>query len=198
MDEDQARDLVSSAITAGLHRAEQALSRARTDDLAAELLPLWEERLGAAPTPGKFGALLPLRYVIPDQDLKVVETCFSVLTAAAGAGFLIPQLGADPTKGLAAPIAGIVVAVMKLAQNLRLAVRLEPHDYATVALLSKARADGLSVTALLEAVSPSWPEVTAESLEARLSALTSCATVAGTKAALVWKDESGRWRANGI
>ena len=166
MDEDQARDLVSSAIAAGLHRVEHSLSTAGIDDLAAELLPLWEQRLAAAPTPGKLAALLPLRYVIPDQDLKVIETCFSVLTTAAGAGFLIPQLGADPTKGLAAPITGIIVAVLKLAQNLRLAVRLQPRDYATVALLSKARGDGLNVPALLDALRPSWPEVSAESLEA--------------------------------
>lgn len=128
MDEDQARDLLSSAIAAGLHRVEHSLSTDGIEDLAAELLPLWEQRPAAAPTPGKLAALLPFRYVIPDRDLKVVETCFSVLTTAAGAGFLIPELGADPTKGLAAPITGIIVAVLKLAQNLRLAVQLQPRD----------------------------------------------------------------------
>ena len=198
MDEDQARDFVSSAISAGLRRVEHPLSTARVDDLAAELLPLWEQQPAVAPTPGRLAALLPLRYVIPDQDLKVLETCFSVLTTAAGAGFLIPQLGSDPTKGLAAPITGIIVAVLKLAQNLRLAVRLQPLDYATVALLSKARADGLTIAALLEALRPSWLEVSAESIEASLTAMTACATVAGTKVALVWKDDIGNWRANGI
>ena len=198
MDEDQARDLVSSAISAGLDRVEHPLSMARIEDLSAEFLPLWEQQPAVAQTPGKLAAMLPLRYVIPDQDLKVLETCFSVLTTAAGAGFLIPQLGADPTKGLAAPITGIIVAVLKLAQNLRLAVRLQPLDYATVALLSKARADGLTIAALLEALRPSWPEVTAESIKTSLIAMTACATIAGTKAALVWKDDAGNWRANGI
>lgn len=198
MHEDQARTIVSSAIVNALSGVDHSLSSTAIDDLAAELLPFWAQPQQAAPVPGKLGALLPLGYVIPDQDLKVVETCFSVLTAAAGAGFLLPQFGADPTKGLTVPITGIIVAVLKLVQNLRLAVRLAPLEYALIALLSKASPDGTTVSTLVGALRSSWPDESAESIEARLIAMTTCATISGTRTALVWTDGSGIWRANGI
>lgn len=197
MDEDQARDLVSSAIASGLRLRDRQPTQAQIEDFAAELLTLWKEQPSAAPGPRSLGALLPARYVIPDHDLKVVETCFSVLTAAAGASYFLPQLG-GAAKGIAAPITGIIVAALKLVYNLRLAVRLEPRDYAVVALLSKARADGLSTTALLEALRPSFPDLSEHALESNLKAMTACATVSGTKTTLVWKDEAGIWRASGV
>ena len=197
MDEDQARDLVSAAIATGLQYLEEQPPLGQIEDLASDLLPLWKEQRSAAPGPGSLGALLPFRYVIPDHDLKVVEACVSVLTATAGANYFLPQLG-GVAKGMAAPITGIIVAVLKLAYNVRLAARLEPRDYAVVALLSKARADGLSIAALLESLRPSWPDLSEQELESRLKAMTACPTVSGTKTALVWKDEAGIWRANGV
>lgn len=197
MDEDQARDRVSSAIASGLRLFDQQPPQAQIEDLAADLLPLWKEQPSAAPAPGSLGALLPARYVIPDHDLKIVETCVSVLTATAGANYFLPQLG-GAAKGLAAPITGIIVAVLKLAYNLRLAVRLEARDFAVVALLSRARADGMSSAALLDALRRSWPDLTEQKLESSLKAMTACATVSGTKTTLVWRDEAGIWRANGV
>lgn len=198
MDEDQAKERVSSAISAVLLHLEHPYSTVEIGDLAAELLPLWEEQPDVAQVPGRLSALLPLKYVIPDHDLKVLDACLSVLTVAAGANFLIPQLGADPAKSLAVPITGVIVAVLKLAQNLRLAVRLQPLDYAIVALLSKTRPDGLTVSTLLESLRPVWPEVSTDSIEANLIAMMACSTVGGTKTALVWKDDVGKWRTNGI
>lgn len=197
MDEDQARDFVAAAIASGLRTLDQQPPLEQIEDLAGDLLPLWKEQRSAAPAPGSLGALLPSRYVIPDHDLKVVEACVSVLTVTAGANYFLPQLGGS-AKGLAAPITGIIVAVLKLAYNLRLAARLEPRDYAVVALLSKSRADGLSIAALLEALRLSWPTLSELELESSLKAMTACATVSGTKTTLVWKDEAGIWRANGV
>ena len=172
MDEDQARDRIASAIVSGFLLLDQPPPLAQIEDLADDLLPLWKEQPSAAPAPGSLGALLPSRYVIPDHDLKVVETCISVLTSTAGANYFLPQLG-GAAKGLAAPITGILVAVIKLAYNLRLAVRLEARDYAVVALLSRARADGMSSAALLEALGRSWPELTEQTLESSLNAVSS-------------------------
>jgi hypothetical protein len=197
VDEDQARDLVSAVIASGLRLRDLKLTQGQIEDFAAELLPLWKEQPSAAPGPRALGALLPARYVIPDHDLKAVDTCFSVLTAAAGASYFLPQLG-GAAKGLAAPLTGIIVAALKLIYNLRLAVRLEPRDYAVVALLSKARADGLSTSALLGALCPFFPDLSELALESSLKAMAACATVSGTKTTLVWKDEAGIWRANGV
>lgn len=197
MDEDKARNIVATAIASGLNRTNYVLSSSEIDDLAAELLPCWEEP-AAKSALGSLSAFLPGRYVIPDHDLKVIETCFSVFAASAAAGFLIPQLGADPTKALTVPITGIIIAVLKLVQNLRLAVQLQPCEYAIVALLSKARIDGLTTLDILEALRPSWKQLTAESLESLLTSLTACATVSGTKATLVWRDGAGHWRSNGV
>ncbi len=111
---------------------------------------------------------------------------------------MLPQLGFDPAKGLAAAITGVVVALLRLLHNLKLSLHLENRDYAIVALLAHARQDGLSGQALLEELHASFPDMTVEDLEQRLAALTACATVSGTKTALVWKDGREHWHANGV
>lgn len=199
MYQDEARTAVALAIVRGLgDLAKQAPNR-EIDDLATDILPLWEHAQQTAPTPGRLSGFLPLRYVIPSHDLKIVETCCAVLSAAAGANFLIPQFASDPTiKSLAPAIVGVAVAVLKLLHNLRLTVRLKPLDHAVVALLVAKNANGLTTVQVFDALRPTWPDVSEQLLEARLTALTACATVSGTKTALVWKDSDGCWRTNGV
>src|SRR5258708_14434477 len=86
--------------------------------LSDELLPIWKQQAESAPTPGRIAALLPFKYVIPNQDLKLVETLFSVMTTASGIGFLLPSLGYDLKNGVAAAASGLIVAVLKLYRNL--------------------------------------------------------------------------------
>jgi hypothetical protein len=188
MDDDEARSRLGAAIGSD-PGAEHAIN---------ELLPLWKAETEVAQTPGKIGALLPFRYVIPDQDLKLVDTAFSVLTVSAAAGYFVPQLGFDPAKGVVAAITGVTVAVLRMLHNLKLAVHLERCDHAIVVALACARGEGLSVPVLLKGLQPSFPQLTPEELERRLDALTACATVGGTKSALVWKDGNGNWHANGV
>ncbi len=197
VDEDEARDLVSTAIISGLRPLDLQLPKAQIEDLAAELLPLWMQQPSAAPGPGSLGALLPCRYVIPNQDINVVETCFSVLMTAANAGFFFPHVGGS-VRELIVPITGIIGAMLKLVYSLRLAARLNPRDYAVIALLSKARTDGMPIAALLKALRPSYPDLSEQALERSLKAMTACVTVSGTKTSLVWKDEAGIWRTDGV
>lgn len=201
MNENEARwhvcRTIASACSRGTGSTEPIPARL-IEEVADELLPIWETPAEVAGIPGKVGALLPFNYVIPDQDLKLVETGFSVLTAAAGAGYFLPQLGFDPAKGLAAAITGVVIALLRMLHNLKLSVHLENRDYATVALLARVRQDGLSEQAILEQLHPSFPDMTIEELKQRLVALTACATVKGTKTALVWKDGHEHWYANGV
>lgn len=198
MDQEEARTAVALAIVRGLGDPAKQVPHREIDDLATDILPLWEQAQQTAPTPGRLSGFLPLRYVIPSHDLKIVETCCAVLSAAAGANFLIPQLASDPIKSLAPAIVGVVVAVLKLLHNLRLSVRLTPVDHAVVALLVAKKADGLTTVQVFDALRPTWPDVSEQLLEARLTALTACATVSGTKTALVWKDPDGCWHTNGV
>ncbi|KAJ3066222.1 hypothetical protein HK102_007703, partial [Quaeritorhiza haematococci] len=188
MDEDEARSRLA-AILDGVPGTEPAID---------ELLPLWRVEAEVARTPGKIGALLPFRYVIPDQDLKLLETAFDVLKASAAAGYFVPQLGYDPAKGVVVAITGVTVAILRILHNLKLAVHLERCDHAILVALASDRVDGMSVPVLLEGLQPSFAELTKEQLERRLDALTACATVSGTKSALVWKDGKGNWHANGV
>jgi hypothetical protein len=201
MNEDEARLCVCRAVASACNRGSDSMKpipERLIEEIADELLPIWEMPVEVAGIPGKVGALLPFNYVIPDQDLKLVETGFSILTAAGGASYFLPQLGFDPAKGLAATITGVVVALLRMLHNLKLSVHLENCDYAIVALLVRVRQDGLTEQALLEQLRPSFPDVTIEELKQRLMGLTACATVKGTKTALIWKDGHEHWHPNGI
>ena len=144
---------IASVIASSLERAEQLNNAATTLEIDAavdELLPLWKVESEVAQTPGKIGALLPFRYVIPDQDLKLVDTAFSVFTASAAVSYFIPQIGFDPAKGGVAAITGITIAVLRMLHNLRLAVHLEKRDHVIVIALAASRPKGLSAPAILK------------------------------------------------
>ncbi|MEQ1622590.1 MAG: hypothetical protein ABL919_14375 [Methylococcales bacterium] len=201
MNEDEARSHVCNIINNSCSHSSsstESIPARLIEEIVDELLPIWETSPEVAGPPGRIGALLPFNYVIPDQDLKLVDTGFSVLTAVAGAGYFLPQLGFDPTKGLAATITGTMVVLLRLLHNLKLSVHLESRDYAIMTLLTHVRQDGLSKQALLEGIHISFPDMTNEELEQRLAALTACATLRGTKTALVWKDEQEHWHTNGV
>lgn len=197
MNEIEARSRIQETLFPLISNHDQE-NQSAIDDATSELLVVWRVRDDVAQTPGRAGALLPFRYVIPDEDLKLVETIYSVLTTAAGVGYFLPHMGFDPTKGVVAALTGIMVAILRVVGNLRLAVRLTPEDYAIVALLAAARSKGLALDELFAGYSPSFPNVSIEQAEHRLEALCACARENGEKVALVWKDGEGRWHANGI
>ena len=147
MNEVEARDRIREAVLPWLQDSGDSLERS-LDEAADGLLAIWQVSEDVARSPGSVGAWLPFRYVIPDEDLKLVETAFSVLTTAAGVGYFMPHLGFDPTKGVVEAITAVVVAILRMLHNLRLSVRLTPEDYAIVALLAGARAKGLGADEL--------------------------------------------------
>jgi len=200
MNEEEALTTVRCTLVKGLGAsfADAHIEREDLERASEELLVLWKKQDEAAPTPGKHGAFLPFRYVIPDQDLKLLETVTSVLTTAAGVGFLLPELGYDPKKGVTAAVTGVIVALVKLTQNLQLSVHLDDRDYTLVALLSRGGAKGLSVGDLFKTLKHRFPNITNEIVSARLNALMTCATIKGTKSALTWKDADDMWHVNGV
>jgi hypothetical protein len=201
VNEDDARSLVSQAMVRGINRAggqRHSLSSDILDGEVDKLLSIWEQQSEVAATPGRIGAILPKNYVIPDQDLKLIETGFSVLTAAAAAGYFLPDLGFSPAKSLAAAITVVLIAVLRLLHNLKLSVHLDDLDYAIVTSLAGAREAGLSAEELLTRMHSLQPKLSLEQLEEKLNVLTACPNVGGTKSAIAWKDNQDQWRANGV
>ena len=201
MNEEEALTLVYAALERGI-RADNAnkveVSSTELENASEDLLRIWKQQTKTAQSPGKHGAFLGFHYVILDQDLKLVETVASVMTTAAGVGFLLPELGYDPQKGVAAAVTGVIVALVKLFQNLQMSVHLDDSDYAIVALLSHAGNKGLSVQELKNKLEHSFPKLKTDALSKRLNALTMCVTMKGTKTALTWKGADERWRVNGV
>lgn len=201
MNEEEALALVSETLKKNFAKNPEIGSNVSSADLeqsSEDLLALWRRETKTAGTPGKHGAFLGFHYVIPDQDLQLFECATSMLTTAAGVGFLFPGLGYEPHKGIAAAVTGVIVALVKLFRNLGLSVHLDETDYAIVLLLHRSGNNGLSVQELKNQLKPGFPHITSESLSKRLNALTTCATIKGTKTALTWKDAKEQWHLNGI
>ena len=201
MNEEQALTLVYTTLERGI-QADNAnkveVSSPELEHASEDLLKIWKQRTKTAQSPGKHGAFLGFHYVIPDQDLQLVETVASVMTTAAGVGFLLPELGYDPKKGVTAAVVGLVFALVKIFRNLQLSVHLDDADYAIVTLLSHAGNKGLSVRELNNKMKHSFPNLRMGAISKRLIALTMCPTVKGTKTALTWRDADERWRVIGV
>lgn len=201
MDEVKARKRICDALfpyiktTADLSNASK---NQLLDDAADKLLDLWQTSEEVAQTPGTYNARLPFNYVIPREDLKLVETTFSILTTVAGANYFIPHLGFDPAREIIVPVTGIAVAILRLLHCLRLAVHLSQKDYAIIALLAGTSPKGLNLEQLKSGMTISFPNITVEDLENRLQALSCCARLNGERAELVWKDNNELWHTNGI
>jgi hypothetical protein len=201
MDEEEAKSRLRAEIACAIECSESKLTEAlrpSVEQVVGVLLPIWRAEQETARTPGRIGALLPFRYVIPDQDLKLLDTVFSVLTASAAAGYFFPQLGFDPAKGVAAAVTAVAVAVFKMLHSLRLAIHLEEPDHAIVVALAGAGRQGLSVPSLLKVLQPIHPNLTSAKVKRRLETLTACSNLSGTKSTLVWRDAHELWHANGI
>jgi hypothetical protein len=201
MNEDEARQRISETIRSALGRVQEApgiTSEGQIEEAVDQLLPIWQTPVEVAKPPGGIHAFLPFNYVIPDQDLKLLDTTFSVVAAAATIGYLVPALGFDPIKGVAAALTAAVIAILRLLHNLKLAVPLEDLDHAIVSLLACVPEEGLTSQAAHKALSLSLPELTVEEVERRLNSLAACPTASGAKTALVWKDNDERWHPNGL
>jgi hypothetical protein len=201
MNEEEALTIVCETLSKGFAKNPESGSKVNSAELeqsSENLLQLWRRETETASAPGKHGAFLGFHYVIPDQDLQLVECVTSVLTTAAGVGFLLPELGYEPHKGIAAAVTGVIVAFVKLFRNLGLSVHLDETDYAMVVLLHRSGSSGSSVQELKKQLKPSFPHISSDALSHRLNALTMCATVKGTKTALTWKDAKEQWHVNGV
>ena len=167
------------------------------EDVVDCLVEMWKVEEEVARSPGNYGALLPFRYVIRDDDLKLVDTVLSSIGAAAGAGFFRSFFGATEKELLVGAV-GIATSLMRLSHNLRLSTRLDAEDWAIVALLKASNVEGLSAKQLRKALRPSFPPLKKDNLIRRLEGLTKRAALNGEPIELIWKDHKGNWRTRGV
>lgn len=136
-----------------------------------------------------------LRWVIRDDDLKLLESFTQGVQAAGGVGFFMYQL---PGHTMAGALTGIAVAVFKLIrQVMRKGARLNPLQV-KVLLTLKREANGATAAELAQLLSNDQEKWTETEALADLTALTEVAISDGTVEALVQHDHELRWRVAGL
>jgi hypothetical protein len=163
---------------------------------AEQLSSIWSQPIQSVRPPGGRPAhIAALRWVIRDDDLKVLDTVLDGLKASAGAGFFV-LTDLKPTAVVVAAV-GLLAGVVKLAYNAASkGVVLSPDDYSIISALLKHK-DGLTEEQLLEELRPADPGWTPEKTRSELARLAEAPSRSG-KIALVWKTPDSKWRTTGL
>jgi hypothetical protein len=147
--------------------------------------------------PGAVGLRVPvLRWVIKDDDLKLLESVFDGLKAGAAAGLIV----GEPTAAtLAAGIVGIVAMVVKIGrQMMRKGVKLSDMEYQVLASLRGA-GNGLTESQLVTWIGIMTHRKTDEAeIRDAVRRLQAIALSDGTITSLVSLDSEGLLRAAGV
>jgi hypothetical protein len=165
--------------------------------LAGDLTSIWAESVKTVrPGLGSGAHIASLRWVIRDDDLKLLDSILDGLKASAGAGFFI--LAGRTVTGSTVAAVSILAAFLKLAYNaLTKGAILSPRDYSVIATLFN-ETNGLTEKEILDRLLSSEPNWTAEQVTECVVKLTRLPSGSG-KVTLVWKsDDDGRWRVTGV
>ena len=134
------------------------------------------------------------RWVIRDEDLKLLETVSEGFKSAAAADFF---LHAVPGGQLASATAGVLVAAVRLVRQARnKGTRIGPAEFRMLVLL-KTNPEGLTpaeITAILKRSIPT----TEDEVRRVLANLAKYAVGDGSTSAFVAEDGQGRWRVAGV
>lgn len=176
----------------GLCHLEQEMRKAFVASVATQFLSPGQ----SAPT--KAFALKIGRWVVRDDDLKLVDELNKALVAAAGVGFFL-----DGTKVSAAAITGVALAMVAVLRNaVRSSASLSDDQLAVLVALANA-SERPTTEALLDAIesanaavpeASSWDEAR---LKRALSILKDYPTKAGIRH-FVSVDGNGGWGLEGI
>jgi hypothetical protein len=163
---------------------------------ARDLLAIWAQPVETVqPGRSRPAHVAALRWVIRDDDLKLLDSILDGLKASAGAGFFI--LGGLTVTGTAVAAAGILAGTLKLAYNAASkGATLSASDYSVIAALF-GQSVGLTDQEILDRLSTSEPNWTIDQVRERLAALGEMPSRSG-KVSLVWKAADGRWRTAGV
>jgi hypothetical protein len=161
------------------------------------IAPDFTEKREPPPRPGSAGLRVPvLRWIIKDDDLKLLESIFDGLKAGAAAGLIV---GEPTTATIVTGVVGIAAAAAKLGrQMLRKGRKLTELEYQVLAALSSA-GNGMTETQLV-----AWMEITTRRTKSEaeirdaINSLQSIALADGTLTSLVSRDAAGLLRAVGV
>lgn len=164
--------------------------------LAQDLLSVWAVPVETVRPPNVRPAhIAGLKWVIRDEDLKVLDSILDGVKASAGAGFFA-MAGITAVPHVVAGV-GITAAFLKLAYNaVTKGVRLSPEDYSILATVI-GKPSGLLAEEIYDRLAKVEPNWTVEAISQRLTSLTEIPNKSG-KIALVWKSADNRWRTTGV
>lgn len=149
----------------------------------------------AAEVPFARAILRKFRWVIRDDDLKLLDALTDAVKSAAAVGFFTAALNSSQ---LASATVGLLVAGAKLArQSLKKGARLEPLPFRVLLLLKANAPGGLREAELLDILRRVSPELRLADVLAALTGL-ECAAADGSIQRFAAKDGTGRWHANGV
>lgn len=163
---------------------------------ARDLLSIWAQPVETVqPGRSRPAHIAAFRWVIRDDDLKLLDSILDGLKASAGAGFFI--FGGLTMTGTAVVAAGILAGTLKLAYNaVSKGAMLSARDYSVVAALF-GQSGGLTDQEVLDRLSDSESNWTIDQVRERLAALGEMPSRSG-KISLVWKAPDDRWRTTGV
>ncbi len=166
--------------------------------VAQNLLPMWAKPAETVqPVRGRPAHVTRFRWVIRNEDLKLLDSVLDGLKASAAVGFfLIPAVSAAAALAAAA---GIFAGLLKLAYNVVIkGAILSARNYSIIAALFN-RPDGLTDQEILDQLIVAEPKLvwTIEDVREGLTMLSEIPSRSG-KISLVWKSTDGRWRTTGV
>jgi hypothetical protein len=149
------------------------------------------------PLPGAMSWMAPVKHwVVRDDDLKLMDSVWSAIIAAAGTSFFQASVTLSAVTGIAA-------AVFKLARSiLKKGVSLDPLQYKILSIL-RAAPEGLLIDELSQSLNQTleldqFNQFSALDAETELRALSKVRLRDGSVISLVTEDGRGKWGVNGI
>jgi len=164
--------------------------------VARDLLSIWAEPVETVqPGRSRPAHIAALRWVIRDDDLKLLDSILDGLKASAGAGFFI--LGGLTVTGTTVAAVSLLAGTLKLTYNaISKGVTLSARDYSVIAALF-GQSGGLTDQEILDRLLTAEPNWTLEQVREHLVALGEMPSRTG-KISLIWKSSDARWRTAGV
>jgi hypothetical protein len=164
--------------------------------VARDMSPIWEELSETVrPARSRPAHVASFKWVIRNDDLKLLDSVLDGLKASAGVGFFI-LAGVTVTGGTVAA-AGILAGFLKLAYNAASkGAILSTRNYSIIATLFGQPA-GLTDQEILDRLLTTEPSWTIEEIREGLTMLSEIPSRSG-KISLVWKSADAQWRTTGV
>jgi hypothetical protein len=191
-DETQCQDFLAARLAQVGNLKEQDILECMNKGVIAS-----EEYTESAPPGGQRFLVHKKRYVIRDDDLRLMDVLADGLKAAAGAGFFL--LAVSGPQVVITGIVGVIVAGARLLRQAKTkGAELEPGAFRVLYILKANEPTPLSVDDITGILRRTAPDTTAEWVTQRLTELEKHFVNEGSVVPFACKDSVGNWRANGV